>query len=264
MVLLGVSALVCPLGAHAQQGTEPAIQPTNPDDDIPIVELPDAESVFERHIKAIGGMDAFKAHKNRKLVGRVMMRPGNSSSFITIWHVNPDKMFIKIEQPGASTFEIIFDGKNGWRNVPFGESIRYEGKRLAELRDESDFFGEANYKQRYKKIETLASGTYAGHDVYIVHAVDHRDKETQVIFDKDTGLLVGVRMLEKLPNGQNDLVSVVISDYKEFNGILLPMKSVRQSSQMEQVVEFTKILIDVDDVPRFDPPKDLPPPTEKK
>lgn len=235
-------------GQPAEQGQQPAERPAD---------LPPAEAIFERYVQVIGGWDVLQAVTSRKLEGRLTTRPQRSRAFVTLWQQAPDKFLLRVERPGAETLEIGFDGRIGWRRV--GEQVGYvQGDELARMRDAADFHGEANYKARYRSMETVGEVKYRDQPAYAVRTESVSGKVYLNYFEKETGLLRGVHAMVG-EEGQELPMLVELTDYRELGGVLYPFKTIRRQQMpdgtvLEETVEYTSGQTNVTDLPQIEAP----------
>src|SRR6185312_14926779 len=86
---------------------------------------------------------------------------------------------------------------------------------------------------------------FEGQRCYKVKIVHKDDSETMVYLDSATGLRAGQSLMQKM-NGQEVPITLVMSDYKDFGGVKLPMKRVQKLPGADivldvQSVEFDKV-----------------------
>lgn len=265
LFLVTILATIGPWAGRAMaQGDQPA-QPENPVAVEPTVgqaaNLPSAESLFERYVQEAGGLEAMRKLKNRKQEGIMTTQPVRTKSFFTVWFVNPNKLFARIERPGEPITEIVYDGQIGWRR--FGNDyIPITGDDLVRLKEGADFLGEANYKQRYTSLKTVQKiPDFGGTPVYAVRVKSVNDKAYMVFFDADTGILRGVETTVGEGNRRR-LLQAEVRDFKRVGGVLYPMTTIRRTlvtkdQITEERVAFDTIEVNVDDVPSFERPASL-------
>ncbi|MCW5776918.1 MAG: hypothetical protein KIS87_10810 [Phycisphaeraceae bacterium] len=233
------------------QGEAPAAQSES---------LPAAKDLFERHIEVAGGWEAFRKHKNRVSHGflTTTSQAGGSRLLLTIWAAAPDKMRSELEEPGVAKTIRGFDGKIAWTIGPRGQFIVYEGEERADLRETAFFNGEADYEKLYKSIETVGKVALGDRQVYHVRAFTQNDKEAAVYFDADTGLLAA--KATTMTNGPSkDVIRALFQDYKDVEGVMIPMRIVQAINRVEYRVQYTRIDVNVDEskMPDFSPPAEL-------
>lgn len=217
--------------------------------------LPTAESLFEKHIAAIGGMDALKAEKNR-LVRATYLGPGRiGEGALRVLRVAPNKLFQTLEIPGIITQEVWCNGEEGWMRDTNNGTNKLKGDALVEFKRQADFLGEANYKVRYKEIKTLYGEKFGDADAFAVKAVPTEGKERTIYFDAKTGFIIGFRMPGS--GGPDTDMVTTLSDYKKFGEVMQPVKSVTKQGPGETVITIKKIDSNLSAMPSTEPPDEV-------
>lgn len=240
--LLASLLLACP-ATLAQEGSQPAAAPA---------QLPAAEQVFEDYIAAIGGRDALARHENRVLHGAHLDPRSQSYQVITIWAAKPDKLMARIELPALGVSVRSTDGESTWGTNTDGAPFNMSGNERVQLLDSAFFAGETGYKDRYTEYETTGVVTIAERPAYRVAFTTKAGVTGACFFDVESKLLVGRVLSGTAATG--DLV--LLRDYKEFEGLLLPTIQQQQSASEGVVAQFkfNWIEVNVDDLPDFSPP----------
>jgi len=251
VMMFGVASKAPAQDAPAKDGVPgqaPAAQPAET--------LPDAASLFEKHIQAIGGMEALKSERNR-VVRATYSIPGRSAEgTMRVLRVSPNRMATYIEIPGIITQETWYSPEGGWSRDSNSGAKRITGDALADLRFQADFLGESNYKSRYREITTVGRERLGEADVFVVLAVPHETKQRKLYFDSTTGLLVGMR-ISGAAGPDSDLVTEY-SNYKKFGAAMHPTRAVtRRGGEEISVVIMTRIETNLSVMPSIDPPDEV-------
>lgn len=216
-------ALSVPLAGHAwaqeDTGTAQAEQPETKAE-----ELPSADELFERHIEAIGGREAVFAQTSRRISGIYEGPPFDFAVRLTIWQDAPDRFHLRLAEPAGATMDIGYDGEVGWRHVSGSSAQALTGQDLSELRQTADFYGEANYKDRYPQRQTFRKTTIADREVYLVAVKTVDEREIVVMFDVESGLFSGTRTKFVDPAGAVREMISLISEYEDAGGVLYPRR----------------------------------------
>lgn len=263
--------------ASAQDGGKPAEQPTQPpakqpetkQPEIKPVEskpaetkspatddLPSAESLFEKHIAAVGGMEALKAERNRVVRATYSDGMRAAEGQLRVLRVAPNKYYSKLELPGVMTRETWCNAEGAWVRDSNTGSVRLTGEALSESRMQAEFMGESGYKTRYKEVSTIGREKLNGADVFVVLATPAEGKPRRVFFDATTGLIAGIR--HPSPAGPEMDPVTTYSDYKKFGDIMHPTRSVTRIGKTEvAVIIFSKIESNLSVMPSVDPPDEI-------
>lgn len=243
VALLGLSAALLGAGRQPEAATPPT-----------------AEEVFERYIEAIGGREAVFAQKRRRIEGTYEGPGFNGIARLKLWADAPNKMQVTIQEPLGNSLTVTYGGEYGWEQPKGAPPRLVVGPRYVELLDSADFYGEANYKQRYKEYEVLGSTDFAGTTCWVVRSVSHAGRQRQLLFDRETGLFVAERSTIVRADGEGSfdtkVIEVHLSDYKDFGGVLYPTRQVQRviGEEGEISLHYRSVRVDTDDEHEYRPP----------
>ena len=114
LALLFVCSLsVAPALAQAQAPAPPASQQKPAEAD-----LPPAKSIIDRHIEAVGGRDAIKAHNSVAVKGSMAMPASGMTGTMEIFAARPNKRLTKMTLAGIGEISEGFDGTVAWSVSP--------------------------------------------------------------------------------------------------------------------------------------------------
>jgi hypothetical protein len=249
IVVSAVAALVVWTGTAVaqEQADVPAEQPAGSD------ELPSAESLFEQHRELVGGDEAFENVSSREIKGRVRNDEAGFLARIHIWAVAPNMIRTDVDAPGVPARSTIYDGEVGWVSVD-GKHRLVEGMELVDLALTADFFGEANYKERYKEMETIGVGTFTEREVYIVECVSKGGKRSRTLFDTETGFVVGAQTSMTSEAGAMPAF-LILEDYEDIGGMLWPTTIIQATGGGETVISAREITVNEVDESVFERPE---------
>lgn len=222
-------------------------------------DLPDAASIFERHIEAIGGRDKVFSITNRRITGTYTGTPFEFRANVRIWWESDGRFHQRVSEPAGLRFDFHVNGDYTWATWQDGEPVALGGLQRLELLDTADFYGEANYENRYKSIETVGSARADGRPIYVVQAVTHADRPHRLFFDQETGLLVGTQVPAMTDGGRIREMTLRISDYKDFGGVLYPTRMHQQVAGIDSrnVYHFTAISVNADEPHDYEVPEKI-------
>lgn len=222
-IALALFALALP--ANAQDSDGAPTPPPTPARDANAAQLPQATMLFERHASTVGGMEALDAFDSRLLTGSFKGADG-MSAFVTMYYEKPERFAVVLEIPGMGTINTVYDGEIGWRQV--GANVQLvEGPELVDLIESADYYGEVNWKSRYRNIRTVEVGALEGVQTYRVAYESVLGKRGFHFFNDETGLFVGTQTTAAMEQGQQ-AIFVQFDDFEEHDGILMPMKIIQQ------------------------------------
>lgn len=219
--------------------------------------LPPAESIIARHIKAVGGREAIKAHNSVTAKGTISMPANGISGTLELFTARPNKNFMKMTLPGIGDISSGYDGKVAWTTSPMTGPMLATGKELEEKALDSDFEGALGFDSKYDSMKTLEKTTFEGRPVYKV-ALKRKGNAGEDIefYDVETGLKAGAIIERSNPMGVIKATSV-ISDYKKFGDLLHPTVIKQTASGAQMVMTFTSIEYDNVDPAVFELPAEI-------
>ncbi|MCC6676818.1 MAG: hypothetical protein IT436_06715 [Phycisphaerales bacterium] len=221
--------------------------------------IPGAGELFDRYIKALGGETAIRNIKSRVIIGSMVAKGAEAQvSQLTTRQIAPDKLLAIMEMGGSGPREVGYDGKVGWRRFAGGPAEPVSADALKQLKQTADIYQEANYKQRYKEMQTVGKAEFASRVVWEVRAVDQDDKPSTLYFDIENGLLLGARHEQVGPSGTVQ-VTMTLSDYKEFGGVKHATRIVQSAGGQEVTITYSEIKINPPDIGVIEAPAELAP-----
>lgn len=234
-----------------QPPVEPASQPEAQD-------LPAALDLFAKHVEAIGGADAIRAHKNR--VQRGQIRGELSFALLTTWHAPQDKLRTRFETPGKPAVDTVFSDGYGWKVFDAKPPELVRNEELRQLRDDAEFFADIQAETRYESLKTvrLIEKTETGGRAYEVRATFPYGKVELHFFDADSGLRIAKLTSTMTPAGQMP-ISIAYRDYREVSGVKVPFKlsitsNPGEENEQTSTVRFSEVKANVASMPSWDMP----------
>ena len=225
--------LSAPLYAQAPAAKAPAA---------PAAVLPDARTIVDRHLKAIGGREAILAHKSMHATGTLTMPANGISGPVEIYGAAPDHVLVRTTVTGIGEIVDAYDGKVGWSINPMtGPSLK-SGKELEQTRLDADFYSELRDPKKYT-LKTIEKTAFDGRDCYKVSV--QRSDGSEDFDDVATGLRAGSINTRETQMGSMT-ISNVESAYRKFGALTQAtvlsqkMMGVEQKITIESV-EYDKV-----------------------
>ena len=203
--------------------------------DIEIDDSVTVESVLNSYIEAIGGKAKLQKVKNLSSESSMTMQ-GMPLAMKTTVTTNRE-FLLEMSMSGMVVQKQVFDGEKGYTSAQ-GQRIDFNEDQAETLRSTSLPFPELEAKDA-----TLAGAEFVnGKPAYVIQ----NGKSTKWFYDQETGLKVLERQTQEV-EGQEFSTNTYFSDYKEFEGILLPTKSTMEVAPgMEVEVNTEKYSINKD------------------
>ncbi len=217
--------------------------------------LPKGADLMDKYVQATGGKEAHE--KVKSVVARGTMEVQGIKGDLTMYQKAPNLMFMEIKLPGIGTVATGYDGKVAWENNPITGAKIFKGNKMEEMIRDASLNSDVNWRQFYKDAKTVEEVNINGKPAYRVDLTSKGGDVSSRYFDKASGLIV--KMKAKLETDMGNVeVESTVSDYKKFNGILMPTK-IRQSilgSQVEMTLKSVEQNVNIPQ-DRFALPKDV-------
>jgi hypothetical protein len=186
-------------------------------------QLPPAQQVVDRYLQAIGGHDAVARLQARHETSEVSVPAMGMTMTVESFAARPNRSVTRMEMAGMQMGQ-GFDGTTAWANDPMHGPRLLTGDELAQVQDLASFDAAYDYSKAFSKMETIGERTVNGQPCWNVRMTAEHGTVMEVCFDKQTGLAVASHATRKSNMGEV-AVDAVYSDYKPFNGVLIPTVS---------------------------------------
>ncbi|MDX1471355.1 MAG: insulinase family protein, partial [Flavobacteriaceae bacterium] len=197
------------------------------------------KTVLDNYLKAIGGKDELSSVKSIYSVAEVSIKnvPMKLSAEMKSMVPNKESMEMSVEGMGVMMKQ-KFNGEKGYTEQQ-GQRMELGEDEIAAKKAERSIFPELHYTPEMVSLEALT--TIEGEDLYKLK-VKLGDKESFRYYDLETGLLKRVETTIEA-QGQKMTSTVIFDDYKEVNGIMMPMSQHVESGPQIVDLAVTSILI---------------------
>jgi hypothetical protein len=220
--------------------------------------LPKAETILDRYIEVTGGKAAYEKRKTEVAKGMLEMAAQGVKAAVTRYSAAPDKSYSLLEIEGAGKIESGAGNGIAWDNSAMMGPHLKSGEEKAQALREAMFNAQLEWRKVYSKVETAGVETIDGEECYkvVLTPAESGKPETQ-FFQKKSGL--AVKMTMTLVNQMGEVpAEVLISDYKEFGGVLIPTKQVNKAAGQEFTTTIQSVSVNEEIPPeRFDPPAEI-------
>ncbi len=196
------------------------------------------------------------AHKSSHATGMFSMPATGISGALDIYSAAPDKSLVKINLGGVGELVEAFDGTHGWSLQPMTGPMLKEGKELAEKKFDADFYSDLKTAERYSSMKTIEKTTFEGRPCYKVSLVRKDGVEDIEFYDAETALKIGSTLTRETTMG-SITATQILSDYKDFGGLLLPTTMKQTAMGVEQVLKITSVEFDNVPASTFEPPAQI-------
>ena len=206
--------------------------------------LPSADEILDKYVKAIGGKEANEKVTSRFMKGTFEMPAMGMSGSVEAYTQAPNKSATVTEIAGFGKVQQIFDGKTAWEANPMTGLRELAGSELAAMKREADFHAELNYKKNYSKLEVKGKEKVGDAEAYVVMATPSEGKPDKLYFDAKSGLLLRRDSERDSPQGEV-ATETYYEDYKDVEGVKIPMTMKITNPQFSFVIKMTEIKTNV-------------------
>jgi hypothetical protein len=198
-------------------------------------QLPPARQIVDRYVQAIGGRAAITRFNSRHMVAEMSM--SGMSMQMETFNARPNKMFATMSMNGMA-MSSGYDGHTAWATTPMTGPRLLDGAELKQALDNASFDRSLDPSASTTSMETVGERTVEGRPCWNVKMVSVNGTEATNCFDKETGLLIGTTAMQSSQMGDMQ-ADIVISDYKDFDGVKMPTRVVANvmGQQMVTVIK---------------------------
>lgn len=206
-------------------------------------ELPPAEEILAKAVRAVGGKDKLGGIESFYYEGKIEIVGQNIAGAVKIWWKNGD--FYTEQQMGG--IGMVRAGKSGdevWAEDPITGLRKLEGAEAEQHMWASSLQLAADWERYFEKATTLEEREQDGAKVYDVELVAESGGKVKMTFDAESGLQVAQTFAQVTPLGSLP-VTVKMEDYREVDGVKIAFKQVTDANLMKATQAIDKIEINV-------------------
>ncbi len=219
--------------------------------------LPKAETILDHFVEVTGGKAAYEKHKSEVMTGTVEMTAQNVRGTVTRYSAPPDKTYTVMELDGVGKVEEGAADGVAWETNPMTGPRVKSGEEKAQSLREAVFNGPLNWRQMYAKVETSGVETIDGEECYKVVLTPADGTPETEYYQKKSGLAVRMVTTTSTPMGDFP-VEQDVSDYKSFDGVLMPTKMVEKVGPQQFQITIDSVKVNQDLASdQFNPPADV-------
>lgn len=182
--------------------------------------LPDAQGLFDKYTKALGGEASLDKFKSRVIRGSVEIVPMGVKGTYETTQKAPNLLLTTMTLTGLGTLQQGYDGSVGWSKDPFTGLRELKGGELANVQ-RAAFINPRGWRKSYASLKTTGRSKVGDREVYVVEGAYGADTPDKLYFDAQTGLLVRMDVVIDSPQGR--IVSeTTMEDYRDVDGVKVP------------------------------------------
>jgi hypothetical protein len=182
--------------------------------------LPSADDVLERYIRAVGGTSAIQNVSSRVGGGTVTFGVGPGFP-IEIRSKSRARQVMIVHLPAGDS-STVFDGQNGWFRSPAGPIRDMPAADIEGAKLDADLQFPINLKKTFQELKVIRTERISDHDTILLFATNSSGPPLELYFDRETGLLLRELRFGSSPLGLNP-TQIDYGDYRTFDGVQVPL-----------------------------------------
>ena len=156
-----------------------------------------AQSIFAKHISAIGGEKSLLAHKSVRIEGKIRrMDIQQEFRFITVKSA-PDQLRTTVKTvSGDTTVQRGTDGRHFWI-WSNGQYRNASEEEKTAIKSQAEFYSELNMNRQYATVYEVGDIQFGGRNCHTILAKDKYGTMIELYFDKEFGFKRGFSSWEE-------------------------------------------------------------------
>ena len=201
---------------------------------------PSGRDIVLRSQKASGMDTVMSRHKTLTMTGTLSLPAMGVSAPITNYRSADNAFHLTVVVDGFGTVEQGYAEGVAYSISPQTGAEILTGMQAAQAKRQGLWIDGVD---NYASLTNEGQEKYAGKDAYKVKMVSKDSITITRYFDVETGLPIATVSMSQTPDGPVDIVTLV-SDYKNFGGVMFPTRQVQQVAGNEQIITMDKIEFD--------------------
>ncbi|MFZ0639877.1 MAG: hypothetical protein WA020_14270 [Candidatus Acidiferrales bacterium] len=208
--------------------------------------LPTAAQVLDRYVEVTGGRGALLRHKSMTVHGR-LQAPAQKLDVETVSYSSGTKSLQKAFLVNGKEYASGYDGQVAWDMDPSGKVTLHHGDEVKTIARDADMYYHLHVLDYFKSLEVVDVKNFDSHQCYHLKGVNNWGQPNEQFYDKDSGLLIGYAFNTAWRGGKGD-ATATFEDYKDFGGVLMPVKTIGREGNDLSISLITSVTYDdVDD-----------------
>ena len=200
--------------------------------------LPSADDVIEKYIRAVGGVAAIQNVSSRIESGTVSF--GGGPGFpIEIVSKSPFRQAMIVHLPAGDSSTVL-DNQNGWLKSPAGPVRDMPQADIEGAKLDVDLQFPINLKKTFQELKVIRTEKVNEHDAILLFATNSSGPPLELSFDRDTGLLLREQRFGSSPLGLNP-TQIDYGDYTRFDGLQIPLHVVIMKPNRTLDIHFLQV-----------------------
>lgn len=233
---------------------------------------PTVDQVLDTYVKALGGKEALEKITSRTSKGVYKIPSTGVNVSLEVYAKAPNSIMLKINISKSESIQRVFNGtqQEAWaRDINLDEVRPITGSELSLLKTKADFYWATKLKALYPKLTfkekktieiPLINQSKDKKEVYILESKEEKRPVETFYFDTKTGLLLlyevdteifvaekkqvtqnGNTYTDYFPDKQTIPIEIYYENYKEIDGVKVPMVTRQSISNNNIIIELTSV-----------------------
>jgi zinc protease len=218
---------------------------------------PAAETILDRYVEVTGGKAAYEKHKTEIETGKLEFTALGLKGPLTSYSAEPGQHYSSLDLEGVGKVEMGVSGGVAWENNSIsGPRIKTGEEERQALRD-ARINAPNHWRELYSKATTAGAEIVEGEDCYKVLLTPAEGNPVTMYFGKKSGLMKKTTVVATSPQGDIP-AEMIVSEYREFGGILLPAKTIEKAAGQEFTITIDDVKVNQEIPPeRFELPSGI-------
>lgn len=215
--------------------------------------LPSAREIVDRFAAVTHLEESLEKTSSMHVKGSFAMEAMGLKGAAEIWSAKPNRRYVSMEMGPFGTVVTGFDGQTAWMTHPMMGARILAGTEFLQAKLEASYDEKLKTKG-YDSLTTLGREAFEGKECYKVEVVarplEGMDVEsTRAVrtsleyYEIASGLLIGSSGRQEGELGGGPFTQV-FSDYRDFSGALMPVKTMVRQSGQEIVLTLERVEFD--------------------
>jgi hypothetical protein len=218
--------------------------------------LPEAGTLIQRYVDAIGGRDAVLRPRMSRTTGTFEMPGAGLRGDMEMLMAPPNRMMSTVTIPGMGTMRSGYDGDVAWAVDPMMGARLMSGGELESTREQANTLASIRDAGLFTTRETVERTEIGGQPCYKVRLVWKSGRESFDCYSTETGLLIASIGKQESPMGSIE-VTTRYADYREFGGVRMPTRMTMEMMGQQQIMTISNVEYDTVDAAAFELPAEI-------
>jgi CubicO group peptidase (beta-lactamase class C family) len=200
--------------------------------------------LMSKAIEAAGG-----EANQRKITSRVTIAEidaihqgvkGKSTSYAKFPNKSATETMLTVFGKTIGNSWSFFDGNSGEDAYSYYSGEKYSGKRLEDVRIDSDFYSILKWKNNFQTIEVKGTEKVGDEECFVVELTPEKGTKVTNYYSTKSFLLLKKSGTTVSSQGPSENYSFIYSDYREVDGVKIPFKTLNSTNSMGDIISTVK------------------------